>query len=800
MKINKSVRKAAAVIVLFSMLLTLLGGCGQNQTPEGGPAAETNEINSTDTEKTGGSAAQTGDNSQAAQQSGDGQAMGRYVEEVTDLSGQISGRRNRLFQLADGSLIISDGNKPFLVSKDNGVTWEEEKHPWLSKLEEADSYICDIAIGADSTTALVIGRMEGDEYIQEGLVIRADGTEIPVEAPSPDIYPRAVGVSDEGRVFVSMGRSDDLYEVKDDGSCELYLTVPNGGPSFMQFHGSLLIMDGASYDTLVLYDIEKEEYVKGDEVLTDFVKTYYNGGNQFETDDGFDMYFFVGEENVLYLAGEKGLHRHVVGGSAVEQIIDGSLCTLSNPADVLEGMVMLENNEFLALFTGAKLVRFVYDAEMPTVPDEVVKIYSLKENTTIQQAVSLYQTANPGVMVQYEIGITEGSSITREDAVKNLNTKIMAGEGPDVLILDDLPLNSYIEKGLLLDMSALIGGMSGEEALFGNLMEAMKTGDKLYAMPCEIHIPAIAGEEKYISQMKDLSGIADGMEALRQDNPEQAIVRMASPKGIMRFFSMTCVPAWITESGELDKEAVAEFLEQTKRIYDAQMEGLPQEYIDGYNRGNDNFVEEFGEAMDDSRYLRTGVGALPYTAEYTKIFCGALDGQRAYAEMTSINKVSGYENDIWSVMNGQCSNVFCANTLLGISAASKHPERAEEFIRLCLGKENQAAMWTGFPVNQAAFEQVLVPDEKLVDEEGAFSWESMGTPDGERFSFVSYWPDEKQKEDIRKCIEAADTPYIEDRMLENAVYEEGSGYLQGVRSLDDTLYAIEKRVTLYMAE
>lgn len=793
-----------SVIVLFSMLLTLLGGCGQNTGDN--PAAEangTNEVNGisgTDTEKTGSSAAQTGDNGQETQQSGDGQAKGRYVEEVTDLSEDISGRRNRLFRLADGSLIISDGNKPFLVSKDNGVTWEEEKHPWLSKLEEADSYIVDIAIGADSTTALVIGRMEEGEYIQGGLVIRADGTEIPVESPSADVYPGAVVVSDEGRVFVSMGRSDDLYEVKEDGSCELYLTVPNGRPDFMQIHDNLLIMDGSSYDTLVLYDMEKEEFIKGDEVLADFVKTYYNGGNQFNSDDGFEMYFFAGEENVLYLAGAKGLHRHVVGGSAVEQIIDGSLCTLSNPADLLEGMVMLENNEFLALFTGAKLVRFVYDAEIPTVPEELVKVYSLKENTTIQQAVSLYQTANPGVMVQYEVGIAEGSSVTREDAVKNLNTKIMAGEGPDILILDDLPLDSYIEKGLLLDMSALIGGMSGEDALFGNLVDAMKTGDKLYAMPCEIHIPAMAGEEKYVSQMKDLSGIADGMEALRRDNPGDAIVRMASPKGIMRFFSMACVPAWITESGELDKEAVAEFLEQTKRIYDAQMEGLPQKYIDEYNRGNENFVEEFGETMDDSRYLRTGVGALLYTAEYTRIFCGALDGQRAYAEMTSINKVSGYENDVWSVMNGQSSNVFCANTLLGISAASKHPGLAEDFIRLCLGKENQAAMWTGFPVNQAAFEQIFVPDEKLVDEEGAFSWESMGTPDGENFGFVSYWPDEKQKEDIRRCIEAADTPYIEDRMLENAVYEEGSGYLQGMRSLDDALYAIEKRVTLYMAE
>ena len=68
-------------------------------------------------------------------------------------------------------------------------------------------------------------------------------------------------------------------------------------------------------------------------------------------------------------------------------------------------MVMVENNEFLALFAGAKLVRFVYDADIPTVPDELVKVYSLKENSTIQQAVSLYQTANPGVMVQYEVGI-----------------------------------------------------------------------------------------------------------------------------------------------------------------------------------------------------------------------------------------------------------------------------------------------------------------------------------------------------------------------------------------------------------
>ncbi len=793
------------MLVLLSMVIMLLGGCGQsgvdNSNNTTSDVSNTDNGGNTDTEKTDTENANDGSQN-AGQQSADGQAMGRYVEEVTDLSEQISGRRNRLFQLADGSLIISNGNKPFLVSRDNGESWEEERRSWLDELEKRDSYIVDIAIGADSTTAVVYGEMdENGEYVQRLLAIGSDGAEIPVDSQMSGggLEPKTVGVTEDGRIFVSISGSDDLYEIKEDGSSELYLTLPGSAPDFMQFHSNLLIMDGSSYDTLLIYDMEKEEYITDDEILKDFVKEYYNGGNKFNMDDGFEMYFFMEDENVFYLAGEKGLHRHVLGGSVIEQVIDGGLCTLSNPSYRLEEMVMLDNNEFLALFTGARLVRFTYDPDIPTVPDELVKVYSLKDNTTIRQAVSLYQTANPGVLIQYEVGIAEGSSVTREDALKSLNTKIMAGEGPDVLILDDMPLDSYIEKGLLLDMSALISGLSGDEALFDNIANAMKTGDELYAMPCEIYLPAIAGEEKYIAQMKDLEGIADGMEELRRDNPEKDLLMISSTRGIMRLFSMTCVPAWITENGEIDKEVIGEFLVQTKRIYDAQLDGLPQANIDMYNQTNENWIQEFGETRDNSKYLRTGAGSIFYTSEYTRIRCGALSSFNSYAEMCSINKVNGYENTVWSVMNGQSSNVFCANTLLGISAASKHPEQAEDFIRMCLGKENQAVIWTGLPVNRAAFEQIFIPDDR-VGEDGAFSWESMGTPEGEHASFISYWPDEEQKEELRKCIEAMDTPYIENRTLEDAVYEEGGGYLQGKRSLDETLTAIEKRIALYMAE
>ena len=73
----------------------------------------------------------------------------------------------------------------------------------------------------------------------------------------------------------------------------------------------------------------------------------------------------------------------------------------------------------------------------------------------------------------------------------------------------------------------------------------------------------------------------------------------------MRHFAMSCVPAWTKESGELDREAITRFLEQTKRIYDAQTDGLPEETIESYKTSNEQRLEYYGEYLDDSSTLRT---------------------------------------------------------------------------------------------------------------------------------------------------------------------------------------------------
>ena len=795
----KKMNRWISALLLCAMLVMSIIGCGKSAAES---VDDANNVNITDAVESTQGGTENNVNGQGGANESEPVAMGRYVEDVTDLSDRVSGFRSGLFRLADGTLIITDSSMPFLVSKDNGETWEEEKSEWWSRLNADDHHIMSSAIGADHTTVVIYSDSdEGGEWTQSCLLIKPDGTEIPVKrsAGAEQLYPVAAVVAENGRAFISVLGNDNLYEIKEDGSCEVFLTVQNGGPQLMQFQGNLLIMDGSTYNAPLLYDIEKGEYVE-DEALESFVKEDYKGGNKFNIDNGYEMFFFPGEENILYIAGEKGLHRHVIGGSAIEQVIDGNLSTFGNPAQRILSVVLLENNEFLALFDDSRLIRYTYDPDMPTVPNESLKVYSLKENSTIQQAISLYQTVNPEVFVQYEVGMGQDSAVTREDALKSLNTKIMAGEGPDVLILDGMPIASYIEKGLLADMTSMLTGLGGEEELFGNIVNAMKMDNGIYAMPCEIEIPVISAKEKYLSGMKDLEGIADTIETLRKENPEKNLISICSERGVLRFFGMVCVPAWTDVDGSLNKEAVTEFLTQSKRIYDAQMDGLPDKITDSYKRGNESWIQYAGETREDSIYFRSGINSMEYVGNYEQMIKGTVSGLWSYCDLISANRVAGFEDCEWSVMNGQSSNVFCAETLLGINAASPYTAQAEDFIKLCLGRENQISLFSGLPVNKAALAEICIANPADIGENGEYGYMGSSNEDGEYLEYVSYWPDESQVERLRKCIESADTAYIEDAVIESVVYEEGVIYLQGRESLEEAVDNIYKKVAIYMAE
>ncbi len=785
----KKAKKILAAVLSVSMLPVLLGGCGN---------ASDNDNNM------GNVSIDSSQDGSGQESSSDNTAMGRYVEKTIDVSG-ITGYGSGLYTLEDGSLIVADAENSFLMTEDGGESWTTIETEWKWELQE-ENYIRSLAVGKDNTVGViyeVIQDSSAEDYNPfvenlEVMIVKPDGTQIPVQMnllrEDEELY--RILIADSGRIFVSTyGTIHNIYEIKEDGSSEIFLELESMA-ILMQVQNQLMIIDDSDNDGLLIYDMEKEQYIE-DEVLNDFLEENYknrtNNGGSF-----YDLFFFMGEENVLYLAGKKGLHRHVIGGSAIEQVIDGSLSIFNNPAYNLRSVAMLNSSEFMAMFTNGKLVRFTYNPDIPTVPNEKLKVYSLQDNSTVRQAVTLYQMAYPNVYVEYEVGMEGGNSVTREDALKNLNTKIAAGEGPDVFILDNMPLDSYIEKGLLLDLSPILENLDGEEALFENIVEAFRKEDKIYEIPCEIQIPVVFGEKAYISGITDLKDMADAMENLREKYPEKDICGYCSAESIMRLFSMVSVPYWTTDKGTVDREVLSDYLMQVKRIYDAQTDTLGEEVIDRYYDLSEWYRELDGYSLDENsdRIRMGGLDYMDYVMGRQQLMTGTLLDDFTYAILTSMKQMGEFEDCETILMN---PNIFYPQTLAGISAVSESREQAEDFLRQLLGKENQSSLFSGFAVNKAAFDIIRVESEEAEDGE-VYGDMSMMDEDGRWVNLRSYRPTVEEVRILQNWIESANTPYIEDDLLEEAVYEAGADYLKGSRSLEDTLDAIEKKVALYMAE
>ena len=79
----------------------------------------------------------------------------------------------------------------------------------------------------------------------------------------------------------------------------------------------------------------------------------------------------------------------------MEQIIDGALTSFSNPSMNMIGVTAYGENEFAALFSGGTVALYKYDASVPTVPENMISVYSLEEQDAVRQAIAQFQTENP---------------------------------------------------------------------------------------------------------------------------------------------------------------------------------------------------------------------------------------------------------------------------------------------------------------------------------------------------------------------------------------------------------------------
>ncbi len=752
----------------------------------------------------GGQTGDSGEHPAHGPNASDRGGMGRYMETFYEMPQEIN-RNGGVSWLDDGSLAVISFGEVLYRSQDGGQTWQQEETDWFPMLEGV--YCLTAVMGPDGSVAAscsgempeqvraayekevpedwegnycVFGMPDGTVKIVDFGFSQEDGSCI-----------ESFVFKEDGRLFAA-DMQGKVYEadMEKESLKELFMAERSVG--CMDFSGDILMAVG--HDRLYRYDLEEGVLLPQEATVDAWIRQALPDGTVSWTGGGYPVVVLGGtEEDVIYLASRDGMYRHVLGGSMMEQVIDGALSAFGDASSYLYRVKAMADQEFLAVFNpSVGLVRYTFDETIPSMPDQEIRIYSLTENRSVRQAITEYKRQHTDLYVRYEVGLSVDGGMTAEDAVRRLNTQVLAGEGPDVLILDGLPMESYLDKGMLQDIRPVLNSLEGE--LFSSVVEGFTEPDgAVYVMPMYIRVPLLAGEEDAVGQMGDLESIADQAERLRADHPQGGIFGIHDPETMLRLFGMVSSPAWTGADGQMDPSAVTEFLRQVKRIYDAEQAGAVPEQVERQAAE----AEEMASYGIDPVQSRMEVcnNVLDITLGHAMAAAGYVDGiQLCLDNVTSVLRLE--EGLDYRVFNGQAPAPFLPAAMVGISSRSGQQAEAEEFVRLIFAREAQEHIYGGYPVNRAAYEAHFAAYEEN-DSNGSMM---LVMDDGTEQELFLYWPDQAERERFTGYVESLKTPVLTDVQLCELVYETGRKVLEGELSAEDGAAEIVKKASIYLAE
>lgn len=768
--------KRIAAGLLAGIMLMGAAGCGKN----GGGEAKTDEPSS----------------SNVAEQSEDGQkdtvVKGRYMEQQIKVPEDVTGIES-MVRLSDGSIaFLNMATGAMVISKDNGDSWEIKELPALAdKWGITETEITSHAIAPDGGVffSYVDWTQESGE---EGSV-----NEIYVYI-DPEGNASEVTLTNESGMFFYL--SDAVFT----GEKTLIGEMNGGSPKQIDLEaGTIREMNAFSeeYSTIcaagdyllskeLVYQLSEENTVE-DAVLTDFIRQETEGYNRI-------AFCYDAAENTLYSASPGGLYSHVIGGSTMENLLDGGLCAMGDPTKMVSSILKNGDDSFLVAFEDGEIDLYTYDKDAPSVPTRQLVVYSLNQNMTVSKAISMFRKSNPDVYVKQEIGLLGDYGVTKEDAIRNLNTRLLAGEGPDIVLMDDMPLQSYIEKGILSNLGDVAKELEGSGAYFSNVLRAYENENGLYAIPIRFQIPVLIGEKGQIEGISDFKSFAETVNKAREAHPDtDTVLGTYTAEELIKRLYMLSSYAFETEEGA-DSDAIRSFLEQASAIYKDEQKNITEQML---RQHNDSMVwrEDYGVIDEWENFSINASGMYEMISNEQLLMIGKISGMQDF-QMTEglVDNKDGITYDFMEASDGK---LFVPYGIAGISEKSKEKELAAAFLKALLGTDVQKTdLEDGFPVNADAYDMFTQTDNP--DATVGFS-ASVAEEDGStsgRVNFSASWPTEEEIVAFKEKIGTLTSPALSDDVIFTAVLEGGVKVLEGDLSLDEGCGEIVQKVELYLAE
>lgn len=721
-----------------------------------------------------------------------GNAMGRYVEQSITLPD--SDYAMDMVMLSDGRLRVAlmkaDGNVLICTAGTQSNTWDTFALP--VKITESGS-IGAVALSPEgSVFCSTLQKMEDDTYQPHFWFLDSSGKSLEIPVTYADVNPQ-MGYFVPTCDFTADGRLLAQFYSKE--VREVNLETGELGSNLNELETSLLTFCCAGEDTYMLGwssgsvcrggVTEALSGVLGEQVVASLQAT--EGSEPKIT-------FWENSDGYLFFTTHDGLYSYAPGGSVTEELVSGGRSSLGDPTFFPKALTGAEDGSFYVLGQGAEaaLYHYVYDPEAPTQPSIQLRLYSLYEDENLRQMVSQYQKSHPEVAIDLEIGLTGEDGVTVADALRTLNTEILAGSGPDLICLDGFNIDTYLEKGILADLS---GVLNQAGPLLEQVTNCYAQDGKVCAVPTTFAIPAMYGAEKYVSQIHDLDSLVVAAKQAKEENPDrERIANAMYPITMADLYYDSCSAAWVNPDGTLDAEKLAAFYAAMKELYALD---------ESFRQANAEWMAEFAEEFENGEYYfapgdYTGLGGVFYIyGDICYLPTGTLDGMYAWS-----SHVLAGEKDYLSVgyrtipLSGQASNVFLPRRIMGILTTATHPQAAETFLTFMLSDEVQAKdLTTGFPVNQVTFERELSED-RYVDSVITTGSAVQGTS----VSYSAQWANASQRQQLKGWVDDLTTPALTDRTIRSKVMDQMVDCCNGKITPQQAADAALRSLNLYLSE
>lgn len=735
-------------ILLLALTLSALPGCSKSGGADGG-----------------------GDKDTAGGSSGTASAKGRYIEEDMELP------------LGDGEQVLNLGRTeegaPILFTSINdsqvnryeydGQNWKQSSLDWLDQVfadqtaipmevqETADGVQYVREMSEDGMTHIARGKEgENGEELQIPYLAQQDETG----------YPIATGflVDGAGNYWLQMPYQA-ATAVIDGETLEMLEEIPTA-QSF------------AMTSRLIFQDKDTVAVNTEDNTYTFYDKNREQQGSLPVRKKG--QVWMCGDGEHWYSVSEEGITRLTVGNDTQEVIMDGGLGAMGSAVNTAMGAVRGNEDDFYILYYQEKagtysLKQYIYDPEASAVPEHTLQVFGLSDSDTVREAAISFQKSHPDVKVEFITSGKQAGEVTSDD-IRTLNTELLGGKGADVLLLDGLPMDAYIEKGILADLSETAEDIMGSDTYLEEILKNTASKDgKIYGLPIKFTVPILFGNE---DAKKALSSL-DSLKAFLEQNPKASVFGIADKEYIRDFLFQIYRDEIFGTDGKADQEKLADLLELAGKIAVNAKASLFEEDME---EGESGYTKDpFSNAGS------AGLVNHPEGATTAGIACLS-DMMIPYTVMRQQN-----------LTPESVQGIYQPRGVAGINQNTAQMETAKEFVKYLFSQEVQSAQLDdGFPVLEAA----LQDKKSEADSDYASSYYMMASWnfEGEQIELEAGFPTAEEVEDFIRMCGTLTRPAKQERIIWNLYQEEADQYLGGAIDAETAAKNIAQKVDTYLAE